>query len=224
MYIAAYKPAGSLVTATDPHGRRTLFQAVSSLPGGLFAVGRLDNESEGLVLLTNDGILGHRLAHPRYQVERVYEVAVIGDVDDALAVRLRHGIELEDGVARAREARIIGRHEGTTVLRMTLTEGKKREIRRMLAACGCEVRALKRTCFGGVGLGDLNEGEWRHLSRDELRTLRSNATSIPRAAGEGPAGTEDRNGGTEGRRAGTEGKDGSASVSRGRGRPERADG
>lgn len=175
MYVAAYKPVGSLVTAIDPHGRKTVFDAVPGLPEGLFPVGRLDMDSEGLVLMTNDGALGHRLAHPRYQVERVYSVTVEGSAGDDVMGRLTEGIELEDGLARAREARVKAECEGKTVIELVLTEGKKREIRRMLAACGFEVTALTRLTFGGVGLADLERGEWRYLSRDEVRTLRRSA-------------------------------------------------
>jgi 23S rRNA pseudouridine2605 synthase len=174
MYVAAYKPVGSLVTAADPHGRKTVFEAVPGLPRGLFPVGRLDMDSEGLVLMTNDGNLGHRLAHPRYQVERVYTVAVDGRVGDEVIAKLRAGVELEDGRARAREVEVTGEYEGGAVLKIVLTEGRKREIRRMLAACGYEVVSLTRLSFGGVGLGGLSQGEWRYLSRDEVRTLRRN--------------------------------------------------
>jgi 23S rRNA pseudouridine2605 synthase len=175
VYIAAYKPVGTLVTATDPHGRKTVFEAVSGLPLGVFPVGRLDMDSEGLVLMTNDGSLGHRLAHPRYQVERVYRVDVDGTVGDEVIARLKKGVELEDGPARARDVRVLGRHNGGVVLEIVLTEGKKREIRRMLAACGHEVVSLKRLRFGGVELGDLKQGEWRYLTRGEVRALRRSA-------------------------------------------------
>ncbi|MGD9402188.1 MAG: pseudouridine synthase [bacterium] len=174
VYVAAYKPVGSIVTAADPHGRKTVFDAVSGLPDGLFAVGRLDMDSDGLVIMTNDGKLSHRLAHPRYQVPRVYTVAVEGAAGEDLAGKLKAGVELEDGPARAVEARIVGEYEGGAVMEIVMTEGRKREIRRMLAACGYEVTSLTRKSFGGVGLGSLSRGEWRYLSRDEVRTLRRN--------------------------------------------------
>lgn len=185
IYIAAHKPVGSLVTASDPHGRKTVFEAVKGLPAGVFAVGRLDMESDGLVIMTNDGNLSHRLAHPRYQVERVYVVAVDGAAGDDVITRLREGVELEDGMARARDVRVVGRHEGGIVLEIVLTEGKKREIRRMLAACGYEVVSLTRVRFGGVELGGIEQGEWRHLSRDEVRMLRRN-TQLKESAERGP--------------------------------------
>jgi 23S rRNA pseudouridine2605 synthase len=178
MYIAAYKPVGTLVTATDPHGRKTVFEVVSGLPAGVFAVGRLDMDSEGLVLMTNDGSLGHRLAHPRYQVERVYRVAVDGTGGDEVVARLKQGGELEDGLARARDVKVIGEYDGSAVLDIVLTEGKKREIRRMLAACGYDVISLTRLRFGGVELGDLERGEWRYLKREEVRALRRSAEIV----------------------------------------------
>ena len=178
VYVAANKPVGSLVTLTDPHGRKTLFDAVPGLPGGVFPVGRLDMDSDGLVLMTNDGGLGHRLAHPRYQVERVYMVGVKGKVGNDLVGRLEEGVELEDGPARAQSVRVVAGDEGGSVLEMTLTEGRKREIRRMLAACGHEVVSLTRLSFGGVGLGEISPGQWRYLSREEVRTLRRNTEVV----------------------------------------------
>jgi 23S rRNA pseudouridine2605 synthase len=177
VYVAAYKPVGSLVTAADPHGRETVFDAVPGLPAGLFAVGRLDMDSGGLIIMTNDGDLSHRLAHPRYRVERVYTVAVSGRAGEDAVASLKRGVDLEDGPARAVEARITGEYEGGTLLEIVLAEGRKREIRRMLAACGYEVVSLTRTRFGGVGLGDIGEGQWRYLGRDEVRALRRSAES-----------------------------------------------
>jgi 23S rRNA pseudouridine2605 synthase len=172
VYIAAYKPRGTLVTASDPQGRRTFLDAVAGLPAGVFSVGRLDMDSEGLLLLTNDGKLGFRLAHPRYEIERTYRVGVRGNLDDVSLARLRNGVVLEDGEAKPRKVGVVERSAEGTLLEITLAEGRKREIRRMLAACGFEVIKLKRTGFGPVGLGDLEPGRWRHLTRDEIRGLR----------------------------------------------------
>jgi 23S rRNA pseudouridine2605 synthase len=172
IYIAAYKPRGVIVTASDPHGRKTVFDGFTGLPAGLFSVGRLDMDSEGLLLLTNDGKLGFRLSHPRYEIERVYRVGVRGDMGDNRIKDLRKGVRLEEGEVRPRRVRVAGRDADTTFLEITLCEGKKREIRRMVAACGFEVDRLKRIRFGPVGLGDLRPGEWRHMTRDEVRGLR----------------------------------------------------
>ncbi len=171
-YIAAYKPRGVIVTASDPHGRKTVFDGITGLPEGLFSVGRLDMDSEGLLLLTNDGKLGFRLAHPRYEIERVYRVGVRGGMREDLIMKLRDGIRLEEGEAKPRRVRVVDRDDESTTLEITLAEGKKREIRRMVAACGFEVDRLKRISFGPVALGDLEPGKWRHMTRDEVRGLR----------------------------------------------------
>jgi 23S rRNA pseudouridine2605 synthase len=172
VYVAAYKPRGVIVSAMDPHGRKTVFEGIPGLPEGLFSVGRLDMDSEGLLLLTNDGKLGFRLAHPRYEIERVYTVDVRGEMPEERVAELRKGVTLEEGYFRPRQVTILARGGGRTVLEITLAEGKKREIRRMIAACGFEVDRLKRTGFGPVGLGGLEPGRWRHMTRDEVRGLR----------------------------------------------------
>jgi 23S rRNA pseudouridine2605 synthase len=171
-YVAANKPRGLVVTASDPRGRKTIYQGIKGLPHGIFSVGRLDMDSEGLILLTNDGELGFRLAHPKYGIERVYEVAVDGAAAGDLIESLRRGVELEDGLAAARRAELVEQKKAWFTLRLTLTEGRKREVRRMVAACGYEVRRLRRVRFGSVGLGRLAPGAWRHLTRDEIRGLR----------------------------------------------------
>jgi 23S rRNA pseudouridine2605 synthase len=172
VYLAAYKPRGALVTAADPHGRQTYIDAIGGLPGGLFSVGRLDMDSEGLLILTNDGKLGFRLAHPRYEIERVYRVWVKGAVDEDKLAQLRRGVVIDDGEARARRVDVVEAGKEATELEIALGEGRKREIRRMLAAVGLEVDRLERISFGPVGLGGLEPGMWRHLSREEVRGLR----------------------------------------------------
>jgi pseudouridine synthase len=172
LYVAVYKPRGAVVTASDPQGRDTVFEVIRGLPAGLFAVGRLDKESEGLILLTNDGKLAFRLTHPRYGIPKTYEVRLNRSMDAGGLQRLVSGIELEDGVARAGAARIVEAEPHGAVVEIVLTEGRKREIRRMLAACGYEVISLKRTRFADIGIGDMGPGDWRFLERDEVRALR----------------------------------------------------
>ena len=172
IYIAAYKPRGVIVTASDPQGRTTVFDGITGLPEGVFSVGRLDMDSEGLLLLTNDGKLGFRLSHPRYEIERVYRVGVRGDMGDDRIMKLREGVRLEEGEVKPRRVEVVDRGSESTTMEITLTEGKKREIRRMVAACGFEVDRLKRISFGPVGLGNLEPGKWRHMTRDEVRGLR----------------------------------------------------
>jgi 23S rRNA pseudouridine2605 synthase len=172
VYIAAHKPRGALVTASDPHGRKTHAQAIPGLPEGLFSVGRLDMDSEGLLLLTNDGKLGFRLAHPRYEIERVYRVRVRGGMGEDALKTLRQGVTLEDGPARPTRVRILRRSPASTTLEVTLREGRKREVRRMMAALGFDVDRLVRIRYGSVDLGRLEPGRWRRLTRDEVRGLR----------------------------------------------------
>jgi 23S rRNA pseudouridine2605 synthase/16S rRNA pseudouridine516 synthase len=171
VYVVANKPRGVVVTGSDPQGRKTFYDAIRGLPEGLFSVGRLDMDSEGLLLLTNDGKLAFRLSHPRHEIEKVYHVGLDRPVDRDLIASLKGGIELEDGPARAREARVLKSGDNPT-LELTLTEGRKREIRRMMAACGYGTWWLRRVRLGTLELGDLKPGAWRHLERDEVRGLR----------------------------------------------------
>ncbi|NPA89983.1 MAG: rRNA pseudouridine synthase [Chloroflexi bacterium] len=170
-YILVHKPAGVLGDYPDPAGRQTVRDLVP-LPGKLFPVGRLDARTEGLVLLTDDGKLAHYLTHPRYGFEREYVALVEGKPSEDVLRRLEEGVPLKDGLARAQHAAIIG--EGThdtTWLRLILTEGKKREVRRMLAAVGHPVRRLIRVRFGPLTLDDLEPGRWRFLRKEEVRQV-----------------------------------------------------
>jgi pseudouridine synthase len=137
----------------------------------VFPVGRLDRETEGLLLLTNDGALAHRLAHPRHEVEKEYLAEVDGIPTKRQLGRLRRGVSLEDGLARALDARAAGRTVGRGAVRLVLGEGRKREVRRMLGEVGLPVRRLVRTRVGPVRLGRLRPGELRELSPEEVRAL-----------------------------------------------------
>ncbi|HSJ25864.1 MAG TPA: pseudouridine synthase [Longimicrobiales bacterium] len=167
-WFALHKPRGYLSTRSDPGGRATLYDLLPPQLHGLFYVGRLDYDSEGLVLLTNDGDTAHRMLHPRYGVAREYEVELDRNAEPDLAARLLQGVELEDGPARAEEAR----QTGAKRLRLVLGEGRKREVRRMLTALGHDVRRLRRLRYGPIQLGSLAEGAWRPLTASELRALR----------------------------------------------------
>ena len=150
---------GYITSVRDEHGRRTVLD-LARVPERVYPVGRLDSDSEGLVLLTNDGELAHRLTHPRYSVPKVYHVRVKGEVSQATLARLRRGVVLEDGPAKVQKAEILQAGEDATVLRLTLTEGRKREIRRMMEAVGHPVERLQRVSIGPLQLGDL-PGRWR---------------------------------------------------------------
>jgi 23S rRNA pseudouridine2605 synthase len=169
-YFLLHKPAGVTTTLSDPHAERDL---TSFLPEGgrVFPVGRLDRETEGLLLLTNDGDLANRLLHPSHEVEREYLAEVDGVPSERDLSRLRAGVELEDGPARAVVARLTGASGERGAVRLVLTEGRNREVRRMLDAIGFPVRRLVRLRFGPVRLGDLPPGERRPLEADEVSAL-----------------------------------------------------
>jgi 23S rRNA pseudouridine2605 synthase len=174
-WYALHKPRGYLSTRHDPQGRSTVYDLVPAELQRLFYVGRLDYDSEGLVLLTNDGDTAHRMLHPSFGVEREYEVELDRSADEALVSTLLQGVELDDGPARAEAVRRIG----VKGLRLTLREGRKREVRRMLAACGHDVRRLRRVRYGPVELGELEPGAWRKLAKRELAALKAVATERP---------------------------------------------
>lgn len=169
-YFAFHKPAGVTSTAADRHAEVDL---TGYFPPGprVFAVGRLDRDTEGLLLFTNDGDLANRLLHPRHGVEREYLAEVEGAATERHAARLRRGVELEDGPAAAIVARPVARTGGRGAVRLVVTEGRKREVRRMLAAVGLPVRRLVRVRFGPIRLGGMPAGETRELSPAEVRAL-----------------------------------------------------
>lgn len=175
-YVALNKPPGVIVSAGDPGGRTTVFDLVSATEAGsarLFAVGRLDFDSRGLLLMTDDGELANRLAHPRHKVAKEY-VAVVGGIPGERDLRtLREGVELEDGTTQPAEVEVLGSARGTTELRLTIREGRNRQVRRMLEAVGHPVRELSRTAFGPIRLGRLREGGWRKLREAEVESLRA---------------------------------------------------
>lgn len=182
------KPVGVVTTNYDPSGRP---RVVDLVPGDqrLFAIGRLDRMSEGLILLTNDGGLANLLAHPRYGVEKKYHVQVAGVPTEDLLERLRRGIRLAEGEVHAKRVAIRSQHKQSAVLEMVLDEGKNREIRRMLARLGHKVHQLKRVAVGGLSLGNLLPGQWRQLAWSEIEELRRAALAAvgPDAEREPPA-------------------------------------
>jgi pseudouridine synthase len=176
-YFAFHKPAGVLTTMRDPGRRNALEAFLPAAVPGIVPVGRLDRETEGLLLLTNDGALAHRLMHPRYGVEREYLAEVEGSPARRHIAMLRRGVELEDGPARAVDARIAGMAGARGAVRVVMTEGRKREVRRMLAAVGLPVRRLVRVRVGPVRLGSLGPGKLRELTLREVQGLFSATTS-----------------------------------------------
>ena len=167
-YVLLHKPAGVVTTARDPQGRPTVVGLVNH-PARVVPVGRLDADTTGALLLTNDGPLAHRLAHPRYGVEKVYEADVEGEPPEEALERLRVGIELDDGPTAPAEARGLGPGR----VELTLHEGRKHQVKRMLAAVGHPVMRLHRSRYAGLTLEGLEPGAWRELEPSELDQLRT---------------------------------------------------
>jgi 23S rRNA pseudouridine2605 synthase len=167
-HLLLHKPAGVVTTARDPQGRPTVVQLVPAEPR-VVPVGRLDADTTGALLLTNDGTLAHRLAHPRYGVEKVYEVEVRGEPSDDVLRLLAEGVELDDGLTAPARARRLGRHR----LELTLHEGRNRQVKRMLETLGLRVTRLHRSGYAGLTLDGLEPGAWRELAPGEVERLRA---------------------------------------------------
>jgi len=174
VYLAVNKPVGMHSTMSDDRGRPCIGDLIEHRVRGntgLFHVGRLDADTEGLLLLTNDGELAHRLMHPSFEVPKTYLATVEGSVPRGLGKALREGIELDDGPARVDHFAVVDTVPGKTLVRLTLHEGRKRIVRRLLAEAGFPVRALVRTDVGPVSLGDQRPGSIRALTRKEVGEL-----------------------------------------------------
>jgi 23S rRNA pseudouridine2605 synthase len=171
VYLALNKPAGVLTTMSDSRGRQTMADLLGDTSERLFHVGRLDYDTEGLMLLMNDGELAHRLTHPRFGVPKTYLADVTGPVPRDLARQLMTGIELDDGVATADKFRVVERAGSRALVEITLHEGRKHIVKRMLAAAGHPVSRLVRTQVGPVTLGSLRPGDTRRLSTKEVGDL-----------------------------------------------------
>jgi 23S rRNA pseudouridine2605 synthase len=169
-YVLLHKPAGVVTTARDPQGRPTVVGLVRH-DARVVPVGRLDADTTGALLLTNDGQLAHQLAHPRYGVSKVYEAEVEGTPGDAALAALRDGVELEDGRTAPALARVVG----PDLVELTLHEGRKHQVKRMLEAVGHPVRRLHRSSYAGLDVAGLEPGQWRELGRQEVASLRREA-------------------------------------------------
>ncbi len=171
VYLLLYKPAGYVTTLKDPEGRPTVTDLLKGVGERVYPVGRLDYNTEGLLLLTNDGDWANRLAHPRHEVEKEYLVKVRGRVTPDQVRRLADGVELDDGTTAPARVRIVHESERNSRLTITIHEGRYRQVRRMCEAVNLAVASLKRTRYGFLDLGDLRPGECRRLTPQEVKQL-----------------------------------------------------
>ena len=171
VYLVLNKPAGVTSTMSDPHADRTLAEFVADRPERLFHVGRLDTDTDGLILLTNDGDFAQKMAHPSYEVDKTYVAEVDGVVSRATLKRLRDGVTLEDGPVEVREARVRYAHGDRSIVELVIHEGRNRIVRRLLDHVGHPVRRLSRTRIGPVRLGELKAGRLRELTDAEVGEL-----------------------------------------------------
>jgi 23S rRNA pseudouridine2605 synthase len=164
--ILLFKPAGYLTTLKDPHDRRKVTDLIK-IPERVIPVGRLDYDTSGVLLLTNEGELAHSLMHPRFEIDKTYEVEVKGRVTDEILNRLSIGVKLDDGISAPAKARRLSDNK----IELTIHEGRKHQVKRMLAAVGLTVVSLHRSKYAGLDLNGLNPGQWRNLTDDEVRRL-----------------------------------------------------
>jgi len=171
VYLVLNKPRGVVSTMADPEGRRTLTDFVEDRPERLFHVGRLDTDTDGLIMLTNDGDFAQRLAHPSYEMEKTYVAEVAGGIDKNTVKTLLAGVVLEDGPVEVRRARVISSTASKGIIELTIHEGRNRIVRRLLDQIGHPVQKLSRTAIGPVRLGHLKIGTVRELTTDEVGSL-----------------------------------------------------
>ena len=171
VYLVLNKPRGVVSTMSDPEGRPTIADLVADRPERLFHVGRLDTDTTGLLLLTNDGDFAHRMAHPSYEVDKTYVAEVEGEVYKRTLKQLLEGVQLEDGPVTVSRAKLVATAKDKSIVELVIHEGRNRIVRRLLDQVGHPVRKLSRTQFGPVSLGSLPVGETRELTLDELGEL-----------------------------------------------------
>ncbi len=172
-YILLYKPAGYVVTVKDPFGRPTVMELIGRLPYRVYPVGRLDVETEGLLLLTNDGEMSFRLTHPRFEVKKVYRARIEGKPLEEDLDKLRKGVFLEGKRTAPAKISLIRKSSGKSLVRVEIHEGRKREVRKMFEAIGYRTDHLLRLEFGGLTLEGLKPGQWRYLNGREVARLKS---------------------------------------------------
>ena len=171
IYVILHKPFGYVSTLHDPEGRPIIRDLIKDIKERIYPVGRLDFDSSGLLILTNDGELAYRLMHPRFHIPRTYKVTIEGHLSNTSVERLKNGISLDDGPTNPAHVRIMNRRQGRSVARITIFEGRSREIRRMFEAVGHKTLKLIRIGYGSLTLGELKVGKYRHLENSEVKSL-----------------------------------------------------
>lgn len=173
VYILLYKPAGYICTADDPQNRATVLELVKAVQQRIYPVGRLDYDTEGLLLLTNDGEFANQIIHPRYKIDKKYEVRVQGSIESNAINNLRKGVQLDDGSTAPAAVNVLKRDKHSTIIEMVIHEGRKRQIKRMCKAVGHPVVHLKRTALEFLTLEGLKPGDYRSLHQDEVKRLQA---------------------------------------------------
>jgi len=180
VYLLLYKPSGYITTARDPQGRPTVLELIPPTMGRVYPVGRLDLDTSGLLLLTNDGEFANLIMHPRYEIKKTYQALVSGKVGAPALQSLQQGLELEDGMTAPASARILSGYRGKTLLEIEIHEGRKRQVKRMCAAVGHPVLSLTRTHLSFLNLDGLQPGQYRSLAVDEVERLKQLARTRER--------------------------------------------
>lgn len=172
VYVLLNKPRGVITSAKDAYGRKTVLDCLHGVRARVFPVGRLDYDVEGALLLTNDGELAFRLTHPKYRIDKVYLAWVKGKMSAETAIAIERGVKLEDGITAPAKVQILSLGEHSTLVQLVLTEGRKREVKRMCMHVGHPVTELQRIAIAGVKVKGLRPGEWRYLTENEVESLR----------------------------------------------------
>ena len=173
IYILMNKPTGVITTVNDPFNRPTVIDMLKSVKERVFPVGRLDKDTEGLLILTNDGSLTYKITHPKYEIQKTYVAHLSGRVNKDKLMILQNGVKLEDGITAPANIKVLLVKNDYTILQIKIHEGRNRQIRRMCKAIGHPLLYLKRTRIGNIDLQDLNVGEWRYMTKQELNYLKN---------------------------------------------------
>jgi pseudouridine synthase len=178
IYVLLYKPKGYTTTRKDPHAKQTVMELIQRVPVPVHPVGRLDVDTEGLLILTNDGSFTYKITHPSHEVDKTYEAWVSATISDRGLQKLREGVELDDGKTAPAQVKLLRKSKEQSLIRVTIHEGRKRQVRRMIAAVGHTVLELTRTRIGPIGIGDLKPGRWRYLAPEEIAAIEENIQPI----------------------------------------------